>query len=340
MAVRMGDWGVTDYTPLMALKPRSQNLLEELGIFSEATTEYLDGEFAEFEREEKGLTGMYNVSRGADRQFAGTESARKELFRVPFATLDAITKPQEVNAFREYGTENTPASVERLVERKIEHIQRSHARYVRDVQYHALVSNKVFAFDKDGNELTGLAKNYSTVWGAARNTETLDLSDASTDPFIALGKGRTNVIQNAGDDGDNYDILYLLNSTQFDAIISHPIVQAAYENYPSEQEPLRRRLSGNRNNRTFRHKGVVLVEDISGKIVNTKGFMLPIGFEGLTAAAYAPADTIEHVNTMSEGSYLFMKENYRSTTIESEVSYMVSLNRPELITEFTVTLPA
>lgn len=335
----MGDWGVTDYTPLMALKPRSQNLLEELGIFSEATTEYLDGEFAEFEREEKGLTGMYNVSRGADRQFAGTESARKELFRVPFATLDAITKPQEVNAFREYGTENTPASVERLVERKIEHIQRSHARYVRDVQYHALVSNKVFAFDKDGNELTGLAKNYSTVWGAPRNTETLNLADASTDPFIALGKGRTNVIQNAGDDGDNYGIMYLVETEQFEAIVTHPLVQAAYESFPSEQDPLRKRLSGNRNNRVFRHKGVVIVEDFSGKIVNTKGYMLPIDFDGLAAAAYAPADTNEHVGTISEGSYLFMKENFRATTVESEVSYMVSLNRPELITEFDVTLP-
>lgn len=335
---RMGDYGVIDYTPLMELKPRSQNLLEELGIFSEATTEYLDSEYAEFEREEKGYTGMHNVSRGADRQFAGTEQARKEVFIVPFATLDTITKPQEVNAFREYGTENTPASIERLVEKKIEHVQRSHARYIRDVQYEALVNNRVYAYDKDGNQLTSLAKNYSTVWGAARNTGSFDLKNAAVDPFVGISAGRTNIIQNAGDDGDNYEVLLLVNTTAFDLIISHPLVQAAYENYPSEQEPLRRRLSGNRNNRTFRHKGVVVVEDISGKIVDTKGYMLPMNFDGLTSAAYAPADTVEHVNTISQGSYLFMVENRRSTVIESEVSYMVAIQRPELITEFTITV--
>lgn len=337
---RMGDWGVTDYTPLMALKPRSQNLLEQLGIFSEGSTEYLTGEWAEFEREEKGLTNMHNVERGADRQFAGTEQARKEALRVPFATLDSVTKPQEVNAFREYGTENMPASVERLVNKKIEHIQRSHARYIRDVQYQAIVNNKVYAFDKDGNELTSLAKNYSTLWGAARDTQTMDLTNAAVDPFSELAKGRLNLIQNAGDDGDGYRVIYLVDTTQFDLIITHPLVEAAYSQYPSDQEPLRRRLGMTNefsNNRVFEHKGITVIEDISGKIASTKGYMIPVGLE-IASAAYAPADTVMHVGQVSEGSYLFMKETMRSTVIESEVAYLAMLTRPELISEFTVTI--
>lgn len=338
MATRNGDWGVVDYTPLLALKPRTQNFLEDLGIFSEMTTDYLDVENAEFEREVKGYTGMYNVSRGADRQMAGDEYAQLKILKVPFATLDKVTKPKEVNGFRQYGTEDTPADVRKLVEKRVEHINRSHDRYKRDVQYHALINNKVFAFDQDGNEITSLAENYSTLWDAPRNTQALDLTDTTTDPFIALGAGRTNIIQNAGDDGDDYQVLYICNSSQFDALISHPVVEAAYSNYPSEQEPLRKRLSGDRNNRFFRHKGVVIAEDISGKIANTQGFMLPMNFEGLTAAAYAPADTMEHVNKISEGSYLFLKEGRRSHVIESEVAYMVNILRPELITDFTVTL--
>lgn len=338
MSTRNGDWGVIDYTPLLALKPRTQNFLEELGIFSEATTEYLDGENAEFEREVKGYTGMYNVARGADRQQAGDEYAQLEILKVPFATLDKVTKPKEVNAFREYGTEDTPASVQRLVEKRIEHINRSHDRYKRDVQYHALIENKVFAFDKDGNEVTTLAKDYSTLWGAPRNTETMDLTDSGVDPFIALGQGRLNIIQNAGDDADGYQVLYICNTTQFDSIVSHAIVEAAYANYPSEQEPLRKRLSGDRNNRFFRHKGLLIAEDISGKIEDGKGYMIPMNFDGLVSAAYAPADTMEHVGKVSQGSYLFMKEGRRSHVIESEVAYMVNILRPELITEYTVTL--
>jgi hypothetical protein len=329
---------VTDYTPLMALKPRSQNLLEELGIFTELDTQYLTSEYAEFEREKKGLTGMYNVSRGADRQFSGDEGAQQEIFKVPFATLDKVTKPHEVQSFREYGTKDTPASVTRLVEKRIEHIQRSHARYIRNAQYRALVDNKVYAYDKDGNEITSLAKDFSAVWGGARNTGTIDLTDALVDPFIALEAARTNVIDKAGDDAEGYDMIYLCNTAQFSLIISHAKVEAAYDNYASEQEPLRKRLNGNLNNRIFRHKGVVVIEDISGKISDTQGFALPVGISDMFGGAYAPADTIEDVNQVAQPNYLFMVENRRSVVIESELAYMAMITRPELITDFTVTV--
>lgn len=343
MATRLGNYGITDYTPLMSLVPRSQNFLEEIGLFSEMDTDYLDTEYAEFEREEKGLTAMHTVARGADRQHAGTEQARKEMFRVPFATLDGVTRPQEVQGFREYGTEDTPASVERLVEKKIGHIQRSHARYIRDVMYTAIVDNKVFAVDKDGNEVTSLAKDYSTVWGAPRNTVTIDYTDAAVDPFSKIDEGRTNIIDNAGDNADGYSIVYLVSSAEFNAIITHPLVQAAYDQYPSDQEPLRRRLGmngdQNRNNRVFEHKGVVVLEDISGKVTAaTGGRIFPRGIADFAKAAYAPADTMEHANTISEGSYLFLKEELRYSVIESEVAFMVMLSRPELITDTTITL--
>lgn len=338
MSTRLGDWGVTDYTPLMALKPRSQNFLEELGLFTDANTEYLDGSIFEMEREEKGLTGMYNVSRGADRQFAGTESARKEFLQVPFATLDAITKPQEVDGFRQYGTESETADIKLLVERKIEHIQRSHARYLRNAQYRALVDNKVFAVDKEGNEITSLARNFSTVWGKARGTASIDLTDQSTDPYLGLAKVREQVMTHAGDDGDNYEVMVLVNSKQFNQITTHAKVEAAYANYPSTQEPLRRRLSGNRNNRSFDHKGILLVEDISGKIADGKCFGLPLGMDGVFMAAFAPADTVADVGKISKGSYLFMKENWRSVVVESEVAYLAGIVRPELITDITVTV--
>lgn len=346
MATRAnGDFGFTDYTPLLALKPRSQNLLQEIGIFSEMDEQMLAGENAEFERENKGLTAMYNVARGADRQFAGDETAQLEIFKVPFATLDKVTKPHEVVAFREYGTPDAPASVENLVEKRIAHIQRSHSRYIRDCMYTALVDNKVFAFDKDGTELTSLAKNYSTVWGQARNTGTIDLTDTATDPFIELEAGRANVIAKAGDDADGYDIMYIVGSSQFSQLVSHPLVEAAYENYSSDQEPLRKRLNGNNNNRIFRHKGIVVIEDISGKIADAAGagaaagFILPLGIDDMFGGAYAVADTVEAMDgRVAEKGYLFMEENRRSVVVESEVAYMAMITRPELITDVTVTI--
>lgn len=333
---RMGDWGVIDYTPLMALVPRSKNLLEDLGIFSDANTDYKDGEYMEMERELKGKTKMHTANRGAERQFAGTEGAEKHILQIPFAPLDAVTKPQEVNAFREYGTENSNATIEAVVERKIAHIQRSHADYIRRAQYSAIVNDKVYAPLADGSD-SPLAKNFSTLWGKSRGTTSIDFSASTKDPFEALEEGRTQIIENAGDDGDDYAIMALVNTRQFTALVNHPLVEAAYANYPSEQEPLRNRLSGNKMNRIFRHKGVVVVEDISGHIANGKCHVLPMNMDGFAVAAYAPADTIDHVGTISQGSYLFMKENYRSQVIESEIAYLAAITRPELITDVTVT---
>ena len=335
-----GDFGFTDYTPLLALKPRSQNLLQELGIFAEVDEQLLTGENAEFERENKGLTSMYNVGRGAERQFAGDESAQLEIFKVPFTTLDKVTKAHETTAFREYGTENTPASVENLVMRRLEYIQRSHARYIRNCMYTALVDNKIFAFDKAGNEITSLAKNFSDVWGQPRNTGTIDLTDGSTDPFIALEAGRANIISKAGDDAEGYGVIYIVDSTQFSLLVGHPLVEAAYSQFPSEQDPLRKRLNGNNNNRIFKnHKGITVVEDISGKIASTKGFLLPLGIPDMFGGAYAPADTVEAMDSrVAERGYLFMEEGRRSVKIESEVAYMAMITRPELITDFTVTI--
>ena len=319
MATRAnGDFGFTDYTPLLALRPRSQNLLQELGIFSEMDEQMLTGENAEFERENKGLTKMHNVARGADRQFAGDDQALLKVFKVPFATLDKVTKAHEVAAFREYGTEDAPASVENLVERRIEHIQRSHARYIRDVMYHAITDNEVYAFDKDGNKLNSLAKNYSTVWGVARNTGTIDLTDAATDPFLALRAARQNVIDKAGDDADGYELIYLVGSNQFGQIVSHPQVEAPYENFASRQDPLRKRLGLTdqfSNIEVFEHKGVTVVSDVSGKILDAsgagaaRGYVIPVGIDELTAGAYGISDTIEgNDGRVAEKGYIYLEE--------------------------------
>lgn len=335
MTTRLEDFGVTDYTPLMSLVPRQFSIFEEIGLIQEADVHYGTQEVHEFERITLGEDEMDATSRGGDRNFAGDDQAQKESFRIPFFPLDKVTTPAEVQGFRQWGTEDAPANVETLVNRRVERIQRSHAKLRRDAFYTALVENKVHA--KKGGVDTALAKNFSTVWGAARNTDSMTLG--TDKPFEKFEAARQNVIAEAGDNADAYEMISIVNSKTFDAIVGDASVVAAYDSYASEQEPLRERLSGNRNNRVFRHKGTVLLEDISGKIPNNKAYVTPLGIDGMWQIAYAPADTIEHANQIAEASYLFMKENYRAVTIESETSMALINTMPQLITEIDVTIP-
>ena len=335
MTTRMGDYGVIDYTPLMELAPRVNSLLEDIGLVNEFNTKHLTGVWAEFERRTLTTTEMSTKARGADRNFLGGDGSRKEMIQIPFFPLDAITVPNEVQGFREIGTEDTPASVEKLVQRKIASLQRSHAAMRRSAQYKALVSNTTYAIDEAGAPIASLTTNYSTLWGAPRNTGTITLGDGAVDPYIALEAARQNVIQKAGDGAESYTMIAIVPSAQFNGIVSHPLVRGAYSQYSSTQEPLRDRLSGNKNNQMFNHKGILLIEDNSGLLTSTVGHVLPLGIDDMFVDAFAPADTIDHANTTAEESYLFMKENYRSTTLESESSYVVMLTRPELITDIT-----
>lgn len=335
MTTRLEDFGVTDYTPLMSLVPREFSIFEEIGLIQEADIHFGTQEVHEFERITLGEDAMDATSRGGDRSFAGDDEVQKESFRIPFFTNDKITVPAEVQGFRQWGTEDAPANVDSLVNRRVARIQRNHAKLRRDAFYTALVENKVHAKKKGVD--TPLAKNFSTVWGEARNTDSMTLG--TDKPFEKFEAARQHVIAEAGDNADAYEMIVIVNSATFSAIVNDASVVAAYDSYASEQEPLRERLSGNRNNKLFRHKGVVLLEDISGKVPANKVYVMPLGIDGMWQIAYAPADTIEHANQIAEQSYLFMKENYRAVTIESETSMALINTMPQLITEIDVTIP-
>jgi len=335
----MGDFGVVDYTSLYALAPRKIDQLAALGIFNEEQTEYIDGRYAEFEREELGHTKMYNVSRDAERQFMGSEKARKELLEVPFATLDGVTKPSEVENFRAYGTPDQNASVETVVSKKVAHIQRSHKAFETSVAYKALLDNKVYAISSTGVEVPALAKNFSTVWGAARKTDTIDLTDDTVNPFDTLLAKRAEIVAEIGEQSAPSGFIYLCNSVQFNSLSGHALVEDAYNKYPSDQEPLRRALRGAEfDAQVFSHKGITIVEDLSGKMADTQGILLPVGIEDMFQKVYAPANTLEHVNQVSQGSYLFMRETWRTAIMESEISVMCMITRPELICDITATV--
>jgi hypothetical protein len=338
---RFGDYNVTDYSALATLVERDQNLLEELGFFDASQAKMLQGTtWAEFERKTQTKTDIQSRARGADRNYAGQDNSRKEMFPVPFFPLDAKITPADVLNFRMIGTESSNETIENKVRERVGHIQRSHAELVRKAMYKALVSNSTYQpIDAGGTDGPDV-RNFSTVWGAARKqvpNTTFDLSVATTNPFDTIeAEGRKHIITNAGDNASGYQILMITNPDDFTDIVNHPLVRAAYASYKSEQEPLRNRLGGDSNNRIFRHGGVSLVEDFSGDIAANKSYLLPLGIP-ITGMAYAAADTVEHVDQVAQEVYMFMKADHRSETIESETSLVCHIHRPELIVEFTST---
>lgn len=341
--IRNGDLELQNFTPLMELVEREENLLERMGLFS---VDFSDKTVESFERIVAGTDTIYSVARGADRQVAGDDSAKTAFLEIPFFALDKVSKPNEVQDIRAFGTADVSETVQNRVNRIIARIQRGHARLHTNAMY-ACILGSTYAKDAAGNDRPNLVKTYQSIFevpdadmfeGNAGGTGAVDLTDQASNPADYFETFRKHVINQAGDQGDDYEIIALLGSGAFTALKNHTDYVEAFASYASEVEPLRNRLGGLKNNRVLQWQGVTYIEDISGKIADTKIIMFPMGFQDMFMLKYAPADTEKHANTTAEAAYLFLDTQRRKTVVESETSLVCVNTRPELVANITATI--
>ncbi|QXN60155.1 hypothetical protein KUA24_88 [Vibrio phage HNL01] len=331
---------VEDYSALMELVPRQDNLLDELGLFSK---DFHASTMIELERITAGDDDMYAVARGGNRQAAGRDQSRIEAFRIPLFTLDDTIKPNELQDLREWGTPDAAANSDQKVQRIIKRIQRSHAKLHKAAMYAVITTGKTFApVDAAGNSLAGYEVDLAAKWGVTRKTLAQDLSAQAVDPTVAIETGvRNHIYTNMGDNSSSTSIIAIVGSGYFNAFTKHALVKEAYLNRDKDAEFLTDRISGNNNRRIWSFDGVTYIEEPDTSVVaRNKAYFLPLGLEDMFKLDYAPADTIEHANEVAEEAYLFAQESRRTVSVESEVSLLASCTRPELIVEVTGTLPA
>lgn len=330
-----------NYTPLMELVPRQDNLLEQLGLFDKI---YNQGTLIEVERVESQTDKMYAVARGADRQFAGTDLSKTETFRVPLFTLDQVITPKDLQDLVAYNTPSAPQTVQDRVSRLVARIQRGHYDVHKRSMFTCLTSGVQYAKDKDGNDMAGYVKNFATTFGvgALVTTANVDLTAAATDPVMVIEKSaRAHINKYIGNNAQSIQVIGIVGSGWFNGFTKHPLVKEAYSQYSSSQEPLRDRLGGDNYRRTFTHQGITYIEEPDVSVVaRDKGYILPLGVDDMFQLHYAPSDTIADANEIAQEAYLWVEEFRRKVVAESEVAVTAICTRPELIVASTATLPA
>lgn len=324
-----GDFQILDYTGLIQTLPRVDTLLQSMNLFTEnfgRTT------IAKIERRDDGAGQINAVQRGSVRQHLGNDRKKIVNLNIPFFPLDRSIDRADIQNFREFGTDNAPATVEAEVARHLARIRRSHAALKSKAMYAALKGTSWSPNDPVCDY------DYYDVWGVTQQTADIDFTALAVDPIEVIeAEARAHIIDYAGDSGDNYEIVVMASRQWFSALIAHPQVTGAYSQYPSTQEVLRRRLGGNANNRIFEHKNVLFIEDISGNIPAGEAYIFPRGIDRMFEIYYAPSDTLEGANQVAQELYVFFKESQylREAKIESETSFLTVNNRPELVVKST-----
>ena len=202
------------------------------------------------------------------------------------------------------------------LERALKRISLSHDKKRTIVTYNALKGTT-----SGGGQYT---VNLATQWGVTATTANVDFTADAVNPAQIIEKQGREVIQTkAADTNDAYQIICICGSGWFNGLINHPLVQNAWDKYPSSQEPLRQRLGGNLINRSFDYQGVTYLEDAtSGQIARGDAYVLPLGIADMFQLHYAPADVEELANTVAQEQYIFEVSDHRKTKLETETSKM------------------
>ncbi len=341
MPIKNGDQHLQDFSQLMTLVDREENMLEKMSIFKTDTS---GSTVATFERRIDGTDNMYSVGRDADRQTSGDNGAQDAHLEIPFFTLDKSIKQTELINLRKFGTQEWESVAGKVAE-FIARFQRGHVRNIKKAMYTALKGSG-YAPDAAGNPRPNLARNYQAVWGvanadmfngAAGGAKAYDLTDQTSNPADEFELFRQHVVDNAGDEGDNYAIVQLLGSGAFTALKNHSDYVEAYASFASEEEPLRQRLGGIGNTRVLKWQGVTYIEDRSGEIATNEGFMFPMGMD-IFELRFGPRNTVNGHEEAIQEAYLYIDEQVRKIKAESETAVLAVVKRPELIAHYTYTV--
>ncbi len=326
--VRTNDFQIVDLGATLEIVPRQYRLITNMNLF---TAYHGITTIAQVERVDEVVTDFPARRRQGERNYVGTEKAQLKNFNIPFFPLDRQITPADVQNFRQYFTVDAPKTVQDVVERVVRRIRISHEQLKEKAMLQAIMGKSWAPEDPTAQY------NYFTEWGVTQHTAPVDFTDVAIDPTDILeAEARAYIIDNAGDNGNNYGIVVLASRKWFSALVAHPLVMNAYQYYSSTQEPLRRRLgdgSESANNRMFVHKNVTYIEDISNYIPDGEAYIMPQGIDDMFQIHYAPADDVRDSNTPAEELYLWYKSSayLREQKVESETSFLTVNTRPELV---------
>ena len=323
----------TDFTEMNELLPRLPSFLQDLGLFTSMQKFYHSSTDARLERVTGGVDKIQAVKRGGNRQKAGREKAMIRTVEAPYFTMDAKFTAQDIQDYKEYGTVDTPMSMQSRMDRTRSRIVEDWAVHKERARYAAL---KGFSYSPDDVDYEYDYAKLFEVEAHKLAELVVDFQDVDTDPRDTINNYfRTHIAKYAGNRATGFKLVLMCGNGFFNKIASHPKCEAAYSQYPSESEPLRKRLGGDLINQSWETKNITFLEDSMGQQIGEIGddefIIVPLGIEGMFQEHYCPADHKKYANVPALELYQFMREDERTDRYETEASHLMVNTRPELV---------
>lgn len=324
-----------DLSPLIETTTRRVGVIESLNLFdinhdrgtSVIVERYTDQQHLIEARQRQG-----------ERNWIGGNVPTRASLIVPFFPVDANIKPvdiQNFNTLMDLGSE-TPRTVADAVNRKMRQIRNAEAKTKERIYTEAVMGRSYAGITpENANE----SYDYYEVWNQTQRSVPVDFASTDINPTDVIEDQIRGYIIDAKQDGTNSTNMVAICGRQyFQALVSSPFTRAAYAGIliPGGVNPLRERIGGNADARSWSFNGVLYIEDVSGAVAANEAWFMPDGVENMFQAFYAPSDTLDEANQPASEFYMFMERTNRTAHIETEFSLLAVNTRPELVVRSTI----
>ncbi|OSM07598.1 major capsid protein [Magnetofaba australis] len=254
-------------------------------------------------------------------------------FVIPHIPHDDVVLPEEVQGIRAFGSEGELTALSEVLAMHLQSMRDKHAITLEHLRMGAL---KGEILDADGSVIY----NLYTEFGITAKSINFALDVDATDVKAKCLELKRHLEDNLR--GEFMTGVHVLVSAEFfDALTSHPKVEAAYERW-QQGEALR---SDMRSGFTF--AGVTFEEyrgqatDPDGNvrrfIADGEGHAFPVGTSQTFCTYFAPADFNESVNTLGQPLYAKQEPRKfeRGTDLHTQSNPLPMCHRPAVLVKVT-----
>lgn len=333
-------FAVADWTQELLIVPNMYGKIQQMGLFQH---EAVATNTVNFEQINQTIGLIGDRPRG-ERNNVGSDYTRLiRAYSLPHFPLDDAIKPEDIQGKAAYGGAGSgqPEMLDLVRARKLEQIRRNHAQTLETARVRTLTTGDIYA--PNGT----IAGNFYTDFSVTRKEVDFDLSTTTTNVLDKVEEVVAHIQDNAFTGDVINEVVALCSPEFFSALISHASVVAAYSQYVSVTEPLRRggRMMGSAGglDREFVHGAIRFVEyrgfDPEGLrfIPAGEAYFVPMGTDGVFKTYFGPANRFEFTNTFGMEAYVFEQRNASDTEIklQSESNFLNVIRRPQLVVKGT-----
>lgn len=323
-----------DLTPLIEITERKPGIVESLDLFS---VDYNRSTTARVERILDDKVLIEARQRQGERNWITSKQGEEKAFIIPFFPVDANIKAVDIQNFTDLLNlgSDAPATLQQAVNRKLMQIRNAES----------VTKERIFTEAVMGRSYAGITADnanehydYYSTWGVTQKVVDVEFTSTTINPIDTIETEiRGYIIDNKGTGTAVTDIVALCGRQYFQALVSNSFTRAAYTGIAGANNPLRDRIGGNSDARSWYFNGVLYVEDPYGTIPTDQAYFFPRGIPNMFQAIYAPADTVADANDVAQEFYMYLTQDHRTAHVETEFSLLAVNTRPELVVLSTMS---